>query len=223
MYPSAELEKYASLIKDYCSIPESSRLYVLKCYYDGIFNGDENGCFNPGDPLKRCEAAKLIAAIIYRNLRASADLRENSTKFSEDDYTYDSNGVKQLKPEALEKLLDACRNFFTIESGTKNELVINAKSTLPEGYTCEILVSRYLYGRNYRAYHFGLSIKDSASDDTAANKRVLLAYQGVPCEATVLIMLRNQLDSGEIEAVSEYRIGKDLSVKLLSRQTRSAV
>lgn len=221
MYDEDTLMRFSANIKDFDSIGEEYRLSVLKCYYSGIFAGDENGNFNPSSPLRRCEAAKLISAIMYRDKRNATDLRDiGDLKFDEEDYYFGTDGEMHLNEDAVKSIMTEAEGSLSfVKSDGKDYLNVSLESICPDGYFCEVLVSRYLYGANYKAYYINQSVNDSFTESGAADKRILLLYGGAPCEATVTFILRN-MQTGEAEAVSEYRIAKDLTLKRVSFEMR---
>ncbi len=222
MYNESTLAKYSANIKDYDKIDEEYRDYVLKCYYNGIFAGDENGNFNPSSPLRRCEAAKLISAILYREKRNNIDLRNgDSLKFDGDDYYEGSDGERHLTAEAVESIFAEAENFLSfVNNDGKDYLNVSVRSICPDGYFCEVLVSRYLYGSNYKAYYINQSVTDSFTETGIADKRISLLYSGSPCEATVTFVLRN-MQNGEAEAVAEYRVSKELTLTNISFEAKT--
>ena len=84
------MEKYAAEIADYWYIPEEARWDVLKAYYNGIFNGDEMGNFNPGSALTRAEMSKVVAVISDPSMRKRNEYRTLADGFVFDEESFET-------------------------------------------------------------------------------------------------------------------------------------
>jgi len=216
IYDNEAVEKYASLIKDIDDVSSEYLEDVLKCYYNGIFAGDDKGNFSPKAYLKRSEGAKIVAAALYRDLRDTRDLRERDIEIDDSGVYIGNDGRAHLTEDTVKTIFEKTMdNISVVNESGKNYLSLSPQSICPDGYYCEILVSRYLYGANYRAYYFNQSILGSAEASSSEGIRISLLYGGAPCEATVTLILRNMVSS-EVEALSEYRVSKSLEIKNVS-------
>ncbi|HBY21005.1 MAG: hypothetical protein A2Y24_07390 [Clostridiales bacterium GWE2_32_10] len=66
---SENLQDYAILLKDYDSIKELYKTYILKAYSKGILGGYEDGEFKPSNSLTRAEASVVIIRMIDESKR----------------------------------------------------------------------------------------------------------------------------------------------------------
>lgn len=140
-YDEGVLELFIPLINDYEDIPEGYGNYVLKAYYNGIFNGDNLGNFNPNSNLTRAEMAKVITVIIDASQRVRLETEnKNPDKPSgyvlgDDSFTVYKN-VKYLKNEVSDSVL-----LGEVVSGLSlNGDKVSFKPSLyyPEGYTVNL-------------------------------------------------------------------------------------
>ena len=202
-YDEETAAMYSGDIADFEAISPEMVPYVLKCYYSGIFAGDEKGWFNPKDYLRRCEAAKLVAAIMYSDLRHPA--------------SHGAQAASVPVPDNAEAILDAYIGSFTFDrSGNLPYMNVTTSDVFSGKFACDVYISRYLYGANYKAYYL---TDVSEKEFVPRSARVLLAYSSKPCEMTVLMTVRNRM-SGEVEAFAEYRITTGLEIKKLSFEKR---
>jgi len=148
-YDEASLEKIKPLIADYESIPEPYKIYFLKCYYNGIIRGNENGEALPYDSLRRSELAKVIASVTYPDLRA-ADIRElpEVCKITPGDYTLSSvDGRPLLKKEAAERVLrEQARYTEARDAGSRVIINIGRRNIIPGGFLSEAYIYKYEIG-----------------------------------------------------------------------------
>lgn len=189
-YDESKLELYIPYIRDYDLIPSEYRYYILKAYYNGIFNGDDLGNFNPLNNLTRGEMAKVTAVIMNPELRKVIDVSENRLPESYllDDSDYLSkHGQKLLKHTSSDKILELESVGIKImdNSGTKHILYEPVKNA-PDGFKFEIkhyrpdnsgfdteisdsaeLTSDYTYKNTFNNKDkFILLLKDSATGET---------------------------------------------------------
>ena len=150
-YDPEILEKIGDMIGDYPDIPEEYREYFLKCYYNGIVRGNERGEVLPYNNLKRSEFAKIIATVLYFDLRES-DLREMPAVcvINQGDYSVSSvDGSKILKNEkAVQILTEQAKNIKASEDKEKNAVRVTVvqKNIIPKGYLNEIYIYQYNNG-----------------------------------------------------------------------------
>lgn len=195
-YSDDVLESYADNIRDYARIDGEYKTDVKKCYYNGIFSGDENGFFNPHSNLTRAEAAKIIACTMDWSLRIREEHR-------------DVDESLPLDASAKERLLQNTSKRAKTESGV---LYITLENDVPFGYYIEVLVSRELYGRCYTAYRHGLMTAASDYPVYPINIDVKMTYNSEPCPIRALYILRDMTSGGDICATFEVLYGTDGSI-----------
>ena len=149
-YNDTEVKLYEALINDYESIPGPYSYYVLKAYYNGIFNGDNLGNFNPMNNLTRAEMAKVITVIIDKSKRIR--LKSDTGADDQKGYVLDNNsyteykGVKYLKADVKDSILlgEATRHLSLIDG----KITYTPSNYYPEGYKIAL--------RHYRKTSSGL-------------------------------------------------------------------
>ena len=139
-YINSYLEKYPSYIKDYDKIPESSRNYVVKLYYNGLFIGDTEGYFNPDSNLKRSEMAKVLASILDFSMRKSL-ITDYYVNVPSDKLFYDANGNETLNFKYSLGVLQSSAKDFAL---TGDILSYVPTVTAPYGYAVDV----YLFAVN---------------------------------------------------------------------------
>lgn len=137
-YKENELELYIPFINDYFDIPEENREYILKAYYNGIFNGDDLSNFNPVNNLTRAEMAKVAAVIINPDLRTRINVFSNEYSdtyiIKDEDYIVKKQ-EKILKHEVTDAILECEAKGITLsDSGIEYIQQKNA----PDGYEFEV-------------------------------------------------------------------------------------
>lgn len=148
-YDEGVLVKYEKYINDYNDIPESFREYVLKLYYNGIFNGDDLRNFNPLSNLTRAEMAKVISVIIDMSLRTRIEISDGIV-LSDDSYIT-VKGKKFLKTEVSDAFLSQeAAGVSTYYENGKPYVNYNRVAAMPTGYTLEV--------RHYTTSNTGFSI-----------------------------------------------------------------
>ena len=146
-YDKDKVNAYISAIKDYGTIPEKYRGNVLKSYYNGIFNGDENGNFNPISNLRRSEMAKVLAVIMNKDMRKFAEATAGSISFTDINDNVNVSEIRDfLKSQAANMTV----------SGGKFEYV--KTNSVPENYKFEL--------RIYRRNNFGESVNVNSFAET---------------------------------------------------------
>ncbi len=159
-YDESLLELYIPYIKDYEEIPSEYSYYILKAYYNGIFNGDDLGNFNPHNNLTRGEMAKVAAVILNPELRTRIDVLEQRLSDSyliEDGDYLNKNGKKLLKHTVSDLILESeATGIQIITLSGMRYIVYTPLKNAPSGYEFEI--------RHYRpgADGFDLEITDSS-------------------------------------------------------------
>lgn len=132
--PSYTMYQYE--IADFESVPSNSRDNLLKAYYNGIFNGDAVGNFNPLENLRRSEMAKVISVIIKPEMRTRNEYRTlvQSYNIPEEKFVYDAWGEKTLDRAYAGSLLYEAAGSLTCGGGGVSYTPVNA----PEGYFIEV-------------------------------------------------------------------------------------
>ena len=138
-YIDSYLNMYPEHIKDYEVIPEGARQDVLKVYYNGIFNGDTQGNFNPENLIKRSEMAKVLATVRDFSLRKSL-ITDYYTVVTEDKLFFDCFGNKSLDTKYSTQVLTQCASGF---DASGNSIIYKPSEVLPYGYCVDV----YLYSK----------------------------------------------------------------------------
>ena len=155
-YDLDTLNKIKNLISDYENIPDEYKELFLKCYYNGIVRGNEKGEVLPYNNLKRSELAKIIATVLYFDLREN-DIRDipEVCVIKSSDYSVSSvDGSRFLKKEkAVQILREQFKNINAVNVTDKNEIriTVNQKNIIPAGYLNEIYVYKYENGVAFEA------------------------------------------------------------------------
>ena len=162
---------------------------MLKAYYNGIFNGDDAGNFNPTNDLTRAEMAKVTAVIIDNSLRTRIDVNaarpetpgsNETAPLPEDSYLV-IDGKQVLKPSYTDALFAAeAMNFGTFYENNLPVVSYTRQSAPPSGYA-------------FRVYHFtkdavGFDVNIAAAKDTSDGYRSLFN----PGDRLVLTLVNTQ-------------------------------
>ena len=135
-YDESLLEAYIPYINDYALIPTGYNYYVLKAYYNGIFNGDDLGNFNPLNNLTRAEMAKVTAVIRDSSLRIRIDVSENANAqtLPAESFLW-KNGEAFLKPEVSDKIVaEEAAAIVTFYENNMPYVSYTPRNTAPAGY-----------------------------------------------------------------------------------------
>lgn len=191
---------YANDISDFDTIPEESREDVLKAYYNGIFNGDENGNFNPSDLLKRAEMSKVIAVVANSDLRTRKEYRNLSETavLSEDKFVKDGWKEKVLDRNYSYLLLLEAANSISCDVKAQGIDVGYIPLPAPEGYFYDVR----FYTKNGNTY------KEASKAPISQNEAMIVKKLDQP---RVMILLRNS-DNAEIEGALRVDISSDGNV-----------
>ena len=170
-YDESKLELYIPHIKDYQSIPSEYNYYVLKAYYNGIFNGDNFGNFNPLNNLTRAEMAKVVATVIDQTQRTfiSTDPErtyENSYIFTEDSYIK-VNGELFLKNDVSASVLYNETTGISTYYGSNGQMYFsyNQLKMLPEDYKFSVRQ----YRKSSNGYDEEVTVGFADNDDNYCN------------------------------------------------------
>jgi len=134
-------------ITDYEDIPRGYRTQFLKLVYNGIISGNQHRQVLPHDYLTRAELARIIASVIYFDLRDD-DLRElpEACIISEQDYDVSSaDGSKFLKQDKAVLILnEQAKNISaSVLADGRININIEQKNIIPAGFINEIYI--YVY------------------------------------------------------------------------------
>ncbi len=196
-YDESILEHYIPYIQDYAEIPESYSYYILKAYYNGIFNGDENGNFNPANNLSRAEMAKVAAVIIDASLRTRIDVSAfvpQSSPLPEDSFIV-SDGISYLKNSVSDTLLEKEKSSISVFYENNIPYVSYVPEELPPS------------GFSYRLYHF---TKDKSGYDfnICVNHEQNTEYKSPFASGdTLVLVLCNNETTEAVDAISMTLIG----------------
>lgn len=199
------LAAYADEIMDYSDIPASSREYVQKAYYNGIFNGDVSGNFYPHNNLTRGEMAKVLATVSDYSLRTRLITEGYGKTVTENMLHTDYAGVKTLSYDIWTELLyDEAENLFV--DGNMIEYISSAKA--PFGYAIDV----YLYEKNGDKYVLSNQCTLHDGNDQSFTSRT--------DRARVLFVVRNTKENCRTEGVLDVRIqdGQITEQKPLTRE-----
>lgn len=203
LYDMTAVYKYSGIITDFESIPEKHREGVLACYYNGIFNGDDSGRFNPNSSLTRAEMSKVVSVITDISQRFGEDMRDGAFTVTAADTRKDMYGDAELTKDAGYRILGVSADAAQIIDGTYLRIPLIANA--PLGYALEVHV--YSGSENESGVFFeelgtvgvGTSgiyrsgdYADFGIDDGSIIKAVYL--------------LRNIADGGDVEGVLEMRL-----------------
>lgn len=132
----ASVEVYKNEIADFESVPADSRENLLKAYYNGIFNGDAAGNFNPLDNLRRSEMAKVISVIIKPELRQRNEYRTlpPGSALTDENFVYDGWGERTVDRNTAYWLLNEVAKNLSVSGSGVSYTPVNA----PEGYFIEV-------------------------------------------------------------------------------------
>lgn len=133
---------YSAEIADFELIPEESKEFVLKAYYNGIFNGDAVGNFNPENNLKRSEMAKVIAVITNPSLRVRNEYRTLPEGFDIPDTSFVKDGWKEqtLDREYGKKILEEAAKNVSVAQASGMTVLTYSPVPSPENYFIEARV-----------------------------------------------------------------------------------
>lgn len=209
LYDFEAVKAYQDSIADFDSIPEPYRDAVLACYYNGIFNGDEKGNFNPNGSITRAEIAKVVAVLTDISQRFGEDMRANVLTLSDKDFKKDRYGVKRLTKQAGHKILLQSASAAAFDGAS---LRIPLYATSPLGYLAEV----HVYERDADGAR-KISEISGKSEYLFTSGTCVDVFPSQDKEIIALYVLRNIAQGGEVEGVLELtfngsiRIGDGIS------------
>ncbi len=199
---------FEGAIADFSLIPDSAREDVLKAYYNGIFNGDAVGNFNPEAQLTRAEMAKVIAVVRDSSLRMRSETRTlpETSVLSESDFITDGWGDKTLdRNESKDILMHYAGGISVQPSGNSYTLGYTHANIAPENYYTEVVFYK-LSGTSWSE-----QARIDLSDDSVGTQ-----YSTTGNGGKVLFLLRSRADA-KVEGVLEVGIDADGSISYSDR------
>ena len=144
------VEWYANKINDYWYIHDEYQWAVLQAYYNGIFNGDEYGNFNPGAHLTRAEMSKVVAVIKDPSMRVREEYRTLDDKlvFDEQSFVTDGWGEKTLDRNVAKEAMTAIAAGLSIGKTDGKTEISFTPCNYPEGYFAQV----YFYDKKQEGY-----------------------------------------------------------------------
>ncbi len=203
-YDESLLVGYIPYIADYSSIPRDYSDYVLKAYYNGIFNGDDLGNFNPLKDLTRAEMAKVISVIVNPELRehiaveAASDAYDDYIPLPDECYYTDVYDMMTLRPAYTDYwlLLETYGISLSEESGTA-VVSYTQQGAAPAGYEFRI---RH-YTRDPSGYDRDLAVDRSTGmsykNTYTSGDKLLITLVDLATEETVDAVSVTLLDGGK--------------------------
>ena len=202
-YDINSLRKIRNMISDYDSIPEDYQEYFLKCYYNGIVRGNERSEVLPYNNLRRSELAKIIAAVMYFELRGD-EIRDipGVCVITSRDYIVSSiDGAWVLKKEKAEQILrEQAKNIKTESLADSVSVLIGQQNIIPKGYLYEAYIYRYENGVSYEIGRLNCSTNTTSGFPKETS--FVLSKSGVKASSDfvgyIYIILRDLNKSGEV-------------------------
>jgi hypothetical protein len=197
-------------IADYGDITWGYRTQFLKLVYNGIISGNQNRQVLPNNYLTRAELARIIASVMYFDLR-DADLRElpEACVINPGDFDISSvGGEKFLKSEkAVQILKEQAKNISArLSSDGRLNINIEQKNIIPAGYINEIYVYVYNGGAALEVGKINCAANPGAYLPRSESFRMAGA-------GYVYLVLRDLTRNGEIAGALILNIGADGSLK----------
>ena len=177
------VEWYANKINDYWYIHDEYQWAVLQAYYNGIFNGDENGNFNPGAHLTRAEMSKVVAVIKDPSMRVREEYRELSSEliFDDESFVIDGWGEKALDRGVAKNAMTAIAAGLSIGKENGEGRIYFTPCNYPQGYFAQV----YFYDK---AQGGCVQVGETVLSD---NKTISFAAK----EPFAILVLRNSKDA----------------------------
>lgn len=195
-YDQNSLSAYAAEIADYEKIPQNMREYALKCYYNGILNGYDDGTFRPDGYLTRAEAAKIISTVLNYSLRERSEYRDlpPTAMVSSTDYGTDWADNMILNSQRLADVLWQVSNG--LEFGT-DKITLRLDNIIPAGYLVEARFYVKSGARYSGIYHAAPSDFPAVHSESATGERAVILY------------LKNADADGRIDGTAEFRADRN--------------
>lgn len=197
------VNSYSNVINDFELIPAAFSLSVLKCYYNGIISGDDEGNFNPLSNLTRAEMSKVLATIDNFKFRSFAQNQNNIFRpLTTSDFVTTKTGDTYITKETANKILTNEAQNLTMSGG---DLYFAPTNTAPLGYTVDVYV--YAIGADGISRLTGTRTLNTSD---AQNKTPLFCWVGNKGRA--ILVLRNLSENLRVEGVIEANLERDVGV-----------
>lgn len=208
-YDQESLSVHAQTISDYDSIPSDMREYVVKCYYNGVFNGYDDRRFIPSGYLTRAEGAKIVAVIMNYNMRELHEYRQlpDTAKVTDQSYLKDWSDKRILDSQKLEEIVAQVAKGLEF---TTSHIKLTQQNIIPAGYMMEA----HFFAKDESVYKPVYSTKSSNA--------MLPFTHNFPCqgERSVIITLLSSESNGRVDATAEFRCDQDGKIYFTDIQTR---
>jgi len=203
-------------ITDFHSIPEDYRIYFLKLVYNGIIGGDHEGRVLPHDYLRRIELARIIASVLYFDLR-TGDFRElpNVSILRDGDFaTSRIDGSRFLRQErALQILREQSSGISAAVAGGNINIRVEERNIIPLGFLGEIYIYRFLGGA---ASEIGRVNSASNTSVYFPREHNFTMATGVNPVGYVYLVLRDLTRGGEVAGALVLHINSDGTLREIS-------
>lgn len=197
------VNSYANVINDFELIPAAFSQSVLKCYYNGIISGDDEGNFNPLSNLSRAEMSKVLATIDNFKFRSFAQNQNSIFKsLVSSDFVTTKTGDTYITKETANKVLTNEAQNITMSGG---DLYFAPTNTAPIGYAIDV----YIYSIGADGVP-RLTGSRTLNTNDSQNQKPLFCWVGNKGRA--LLVLRNLSENLRVEGVIEANLERDSGV-----------
>ncbi len=197
------VNSYANVIGDFELIPAAFSQSVLKCYYNGIISGDNEGNFNPLSNLTRAEMSKVLATIDNFKFRVLSQNQSNIFRtLTSSDFITTKTGDTYITKESANKILINEAQNITISGG---DLYFAPTNTAPLGYAIDVYV--YAIGADGVSRLTGTR---TLNTEDLENKKPLFCWVGNSGRA--ILVLRNLSENLRVEGVLEAKLERDVGI-----------
>ncbi|MCL2099169.1 MAG: S-layer homology domain-containing protein [Oscillospiraceae bacterium] len=207
-----ELLNYISSnkIADHSDIPLGYRTPFLKLIYNGIIGGNELGQVMPQSYLRRSELARIIASVVYFDMR-DADLRRlpAACEIQPGDYAVSSvDGSKFLKQDAAARILrEQAKNITaSLQPGGRININIEQQNIIPAGFINEIYIYTLDSGTALEA---GRMTGASARSEFLPRVNSFTVFGSAEAAGYVYLILRDLTRNGEVAGAIMLNVGSD--------------
>ena len=197
-------------IADYEDIPRGYRTQFLKLVYNGIISGNQHRQVLPHNYLTRAELARIIASVIYFDLR-DADLRElpEACVITPGDFEVSSvDGSRFLKSEKAARILrEQAKNISgAVLADGRINISIEQRNIIPAGFIDEIYI--YVFDGRVALETGRMNGAENISEYLPRVMDFRIAGSANPA-GYVYLVLRDLTRNGEIAGAVMLNIGSD--------------
>ncbi|MCL2159228.1 MAG: S-layer homology domain-containing protein [Oscillospiraceae bacterium] len=219
-YDMQTLAQLEERISDWADIPEGYGECFLKCYYNGIIRGNERGEVLAQSRLKRSELARIIASVLYFELRGD-DIRElpEACAINIGDFAISpADGSRVLKgAKAVLILGEQAENIKTEADKETLRVDITQENIIPAGYLCEIYLSVYENGNLIEIGRQTCATNKDEYFPKQGSWQISLAGKPVgEAVGQIYMVLRDLCRGGEVAGAVSYQIGTEGGLKYIS-------